>query len=124
MTREIMKMPAGREMDALIATDVMKWEELKHYDSHLSRDGFMGWMDRETKTVQRPEFWNPSESIEDAWVVVEKLRKKYQPLKFYLVVDKKIRACITPILLDDEWEAIGETVPLAICRAALLAVIE
>ena len=84
MTRdEILKMEAGREMDALMAEKVMGW--------HLvtDKDGWKHWGDKDGRWgagmnqsshddyEDGEDFhvlhWHPSESILWAWEVVEKL---------------------------------------------------
>lgn len=95
---EIAKMPAGREMDAL----VMEWV---------------------TKFTVNDNFYIPhySTDISAAWQVVDKMKER--GLGFAIHCGENWR----PIALFDKEESendwIGaETAPLAICRAALLAV--
>jgi hypothetical protein len=95
MTREeILNMPAGREMDALIAEKVIDpdWVKLKNLCPHYSTD------------------------IAAAWELVEKM--KY----FTLYRGDGYWECEYSGQYLESIDA--ETAPLAICRAALLAVIE
>ena len=98
MTRaEILSMPAGREMDALIA-QMLYPEAIEFY-----------------------AFPNYSTNIKDAWEVVEKLRSRVNAFTIG-----------ASIILDNGWAVEwrngdfvhDKSVPLAICKAALLAVTE
>lgn len=130
MTRdEILNMEAGPEMDALVAEKVMGW--------HLETDdkGWKYWTDdtglyyqgcvqHEDDFEDEEDFhilhWHPSESILWAFEVVEKMRYKriihnpeFSPLwEAHLTCD------------SGYGDATAPTLSLAICRAALLAVME
>jgi hypothetical protein len=97
MTREeILNMPAGREMDALIAERVFKTTE----DDDWGSDGLLSF----------------STDIAAAWQVVEKLKPNYPLLDMYCIGDW------ASSFGDGEWGyGYAETAPLAICRAALIA---
>jgi hypothetical protein len=121
---EILAMPAGREMDALIAEKVMGWTLGEPHEIH-------GWMMHGMVTVRdwvgstndagitHIEKWSPSTDIAAAWEVVEKLGDKFDELErgdggeFWMCVvyPDGFIPCV----------ARAETAPLAICRAALLA---
>lgn len=121
---EILNMPAGREMDALIAERVMGWEIHPHKTHYIHNDGKTGYF------VPCGEF-QPSEDIAAAWQVVERMRYK----NFY-----SQHTDLTLASENEEWwswtfidhnplagyseKATAETAPLAICRAALLAVMD
>jgi len=117
MTRdEIMAMEAGREMDALVAEKVMGWE-LRTFKSN----GVDFWHIPGTVRCEldAPKF---STDIGAAWEVVEKmigemwnLSLEYQSAVYWCEFGK---TCVPG---DGE---IADTAPLAICRAALLAVME
>jgi hypothetical protein len=110
-------MKAGRELDALIAEKVMGWEY---------RDNFYSWGELVT-----PAHWikdngwttdktpNYSESIADAWLVVEKLRG----LGTVDLMDDDGKRWISLIIpkFKAHVRAQAETAPLAICKAALKA---
>lgn len=106
---EIMNMPAGREMDALIGHHVM---------------GLVGPSDI---------YWEYSTNISAAWDVVEKIGEKkntqlYLCTNFSSEFGNQFYAEIF-INWDGEAEnvvtsATAETAPLAICRASLLAVMK
>lgn len=117
MTRdEILKMGAGREMDALVAEKVMGWsvEEATGY-----------WLDDE----QYIAYSSPldfSTSIDDAWKVVEKM----QDIDLYILIADGYHHVGWHIELCNKFgETLAnirdcETVSLAICRAALLVVMD
>lgn len=113
---EILNMPAGREMDALIAKKVMGLQ--KCGDSFV--DGLY-WLPSGIPDYP-PEY---SSDMSAAWQVVESLRKRD-----YRIFLSYARNIVT-ITLDhdnhhkdmDFWIE-AKTAPLAICRAALLAVME
>jgi len=139
MTRdEILNMPAGREMDALIAEKVMGWNIL------TKPDGYRYWADTDGEFAcgVPPEEgyfedeedlhllkWHPSESILWAWDVVEVLRGKFWSTTI-TQWDHSRKTVVTCEYRSGRGEhkaplyADADTAPLAICRAALLAVME
>lgn len=127
MTREeILSLPAGRELDALVAKRVMRWT----WASEWYEKGIPDWL---------PHY---SSEIAAAWEIVEKLVERgwyfeiRTPSRVYKTVDITWHSRIR----DAEhgtWDRYGgdsdgvigddlraETLPLAVCRAALLAVME
>jgi len=101
-------LPPGPELDALIATKVMGWGII-HYAGH--------------QIIQRPGItmneWSPSQSIADAWEVVEKLKHADNfEIAFYE------GEWVVGSYVNDEpiWEASAATLPHAICLAALKAI--
>lgn len=136
MTRdEILNMPAGREMDALIAEKVMGKrvfcanEELGGIVSgsivrqgvwQMCEDGAM----YDDRTVYAESIPHYSEGIAAAWEVVEKMQTidAERPTEILRLpsVDNKWRVRFTTQIFPG-W---GDTAPLAICRAALLAAME
>lgn len=115
MTRdEILAMPAGREMNALIVEKVMKWNvkvTLKDY------------------VIEYPRY---STDIAAAWQVIEKLA--HEPyswdIKSVNLIGGKLNWFVCywgdgskpGTILD--WYTYCDSLPLAICRVALLAVME
>lgn len=59
-----------------------------------------------------PVYWSPSTNIGAAWEVVDEMGDRFDSLS--LTLSGKWRVTIGPV------EALAETAPLAICRAALL----
>lgn len=128
MTRdEILKLEAGDELDALIAEKVMGWHSVE------DKWGYKAWYDAEDRFQcgihkgdsheDSEDFhilhWHPSSSILWAWEVVEKANAFFleQPQNYD---DKTWSASIS--ISSYLWDAEADTAPLAICRAALLAV--
>jgi hypothetical protein len=125
MTRdEILNMPASREMDALVAEKVMEF-------------GVMRWINHPTydpKIITPVEMELPhySTDISAAWQVLEQLRdpSESEP-DFWSITDAGIEQ---GWIVENIWAhhdgdipnfaVQAETAPLAICRAALLAVLE
>ena len=120
MTRdEILKMPAGYEMNKLIATNVMGWALVNNH----GEAGGKFWIGHGGSFGDMPERYLPdfSGEIAPAFSVVEKLQESglgfsisdYSPSKGW---------CAEFYGKQQNSKADGETAPLAICRAALLAV--
>lgn len=121
-------MEAGPELDRLVAERVMGWwigdceahflvESVESFPAYLR--GSKKW-DARDRVYRSPahnsEFWSPSTSIADAWEVVEKMDTGNS---FQLSTR-----------FTDWWASFtistnvsASTAPLAICRAALLAVL-
>ena len=115
---DIDNMPAGREMDVLVAERVMGWE-YEHPVWRLPSGGFV---------VYKPVF---SISISAAWEVVEKMRISVIQSEdgWYAAVTEDVIhtfSCNNPPNISKEvhgkYWAVAEIAPLAICRAALKAV--
>ena len=117
---DIDTLSAGHEMDALVAEHIMGWER---QGSGWNVNGSISWPDPEGNTT--PLAWVKdfpfSSDIAAAWQVVEKLilDNKLFELEFYQEsVDSRPR-----------WgaafgiESYADTAPLAVCRAALKAVL-
>lgn len=136
MTRdEILNMPAGREMDCEIAKHVLSKEPtlVKEIEGYLFgekitlRGDFTvrrEWVDAGDYTIpvdsggtdRLPGY---STDIAAAWQVVENLKHKC----FYFEIDKTQKYFC--LFCDDlDYAVIADSAPLAICRAALLAVME
>lgn len=113
-------LPAGRELDALVAEKVMGWRRLPDTPEwgvppDYTTGGALGW---------RPY----STDIAAAWEVVEKLREGWLEVNLDCTAfncANTVRCCVTkqgqqhppfPLYAD------AKTAPLAICRAALRAV--
>ena len=105
-TREqIEKMPAGSDIEILVSDEVLK----------LSKEE---WNKRFFNN--RTRF---STDMNCAWEIVEKVGLMVRPS---ILVGKWVAMKFERVYLSGKWEGIGEvtadTAPLAICRAALLAV--
>lgn len=129
MTREtdVRAMPAGRELEAMVAECVMGWEYFGQQSMGPpifripSPAGF--------RTSDSPSF---SEEIAAAWVVVEAMRAKGYGFEIWARDSEDIplqngeawAAEFTlpgGFLTDRRWKGSADSAPLAICRAALLA---
>jgi len=102
--KEILHMPAGQDMDLLVAEEVLK----------LSTDE---WNNRFFfSTGNKTKF---STDISAAWEVVEKLLDDEE---YDFAIRSSVRGWhVTIEAKYDDYVANAETIPLAICRAALLA---
>ena len=104
-------MPAGPEMDLLIATKVMGWGDcVEHHP--------MGWI---LVGPYHVGMWSPSTEIQKAWEVVKKMNGNGYIVRINSGPDSAMCR-----IIDSNGDGIAsnfcETAPLAICRAALLAV--
>ena len=111
------EMPAGQEMDMLIAEKVMNWKQLSNRLWH-DDDGNERWIDADKSFIHQP-CWSPSTNIADAWEIMEGVSS------FRLVYYRGKWEC-TIIAWGAEGAtghfAEADTGMLAICRAALKAV--
>jgi hypothetical protein len=114
-------MQAGPQLDFLIGTKVMGWRLECFADAKQTP---IGWVDKDvTKYIATPE-WSPSTNIAHAWQVVEALELRgglisqmYSQGGCWSVgIEPDPGSGLTPC-----YRAVGETAPLAICRAALEA---
>jgi len=107
-------LPAGREIDSLVAEKIMGWKP--------DRDELWRWDDGSGsgRPIECPRF---SEDIAAAWTVVEKLGE--DGFLLYRVSNRPIWRAqfnLAEAVFDWPGYADAETAPLAICRAALSAV--
>jgi hypothetical protein len=138
MTRdEIMNMPAGREMDALIAEKIFKLEGVNYYGRPnlgpwviVEQDDATGlycWVGDGSDFDEHRIYSVPlySKDIESAWAVAAKGSSfgvdNYSTISQEEAADGIVR-WTSEIYIDRWGEADADTAPLAICRAALLAV--
>ena len=136
MTRdEIARLPANRETDALIAERVMGWEKSParvsfRLGGYLVDPGENVYTDKSGNTYATFEVPEFTKDIAAAWQVMDWMREntveKYTapslfsvPHGWSMVLYEK-NDNHAPAWLD----AFAPTAPLAICRAALLAVME
>ena len=138
---DILNMEAGRELDRLVAEKVMGWK-LVNYETYMpakteadyadaaNNDGWM-WegMAGDGEAWQ----WKPSTDISAAWQVWEKLRQsgEWCCLDIGSDYDYCYRVTLIPSNFDEKYEGKHEptvtidgegSAPLAICKAALLAI--
>lgn len=130
-------MQAGRELDAMVAEKVMGWKRMRWCDWKQDERTSLtySWHDVDGKMVKLAEnsddyedprpAWSPSTSIADAWEVVEKLSGREKlPMRVQIDngYDKPWVVTISSWKTGQEWHGESESLPLAICRAALKAV--
>jgi len=119
---------AGRELDALIAEKVMGWTPCYHDD-----DVVVAWRDENgyekffTDPTQSDNEWSPSTDMNDAWVVVERLRES-KTFSLHDIWDEEDIIMFNATFQHNDtyhvvnYESYANTAPLAICLASLKAV--
>lgn len=123
---KIEEMPAGRELDAFVAEKVMGWKYVDHneaYDLPISGVAFGKGSPDGLSRCPVPYY---STDIAAAWEVVEKLRKDGFAFDSYSSGSEEAEHPWTDaIFMKDNNECLvrAETMPLAICRAASMAVL-
>ena len=128
-TVKIDKIPAGREMDELIAIEVMGWRK------HFRNTAWWVPAELENESIQSPcqimgmtceeHRFAPSTDILAAWEVMEKITEKHWKFKLRRLPGKDYMAYFQNLLrfpIECESAPSG-TAPLAICRAALKVVL-
>jgi hypothetical protein len=127
MTREeILKLEAGRELDALIFAkifDKMAFRSDGNFVFSNKReyldDGDAYYLGEYQEIIQLPFY---STDIAAAWEVVEKIREYIECI---WPNDRGLWSLLSYERLEEGLTTVSaETAPLAICRAALLAVME
>lgn len=107
-------LPAGPELDRLIAEKVMGWTFEAELGNYWLEDG----TDVCRVLIGGHEYWRPSTNIAHAWEVVEHLR----PDKIIRLSDDVDRWVAFFVFAGWRGQFNAPTAPLAICRAALAAV--
>lgn len=114
MTREeILALPTGKKLDALVAEKVMGWE------AKPGRAYYWTGKDRVVRSV----FYQFSTDISAAWELLCKFKTHqvtFHENGFYQQSDMKYRV----IIAKNQHVAYANTAPEAICKAALLAVMD
>lgn len=127
-------MPAGPELDALVARDVMGWSFCRGGIGPMYRIVTPG--DPPTVMVRSCVEWNPSSDLVHALEVVERMRglgysfaisagPSGDFLSAFEIFDPRLMGgndLIENASLGDGVCPSGQTIALAICRAALIAV--
>ena len=125
MTREeILKLEPSPELDRLVAERVMEWQESSDFAIE-KETGDLFKIDLSDSIFKGLWKWSPSTDIAAAWEVVNKLLSRYNisiysgryPIRWFVQM-VAVEDWETKALVEDE------NLPLAICRAALLAVME
>jgi hypothetical protein len=121
MTREeILNMPAGREMDALIAEKVLNLM----VDYEFEEPFVPALRDKYDEWGYLPNY---SADIAAAWEVVEKMRMAIIPKDgggWFAAIEQDFDETLGYYERQVSYWITADTVPLVICRTALLAVME
>lgn len=116
MTREeILNMKAGPELDALVAEHVMEWTVTQHEDY---------WMAKRQDGVKLFSWqWKPSQDIEAAWDVMERMKDVHSCVWYHSDVETGETGwwCM---MASPYADVLSDTAPLAICLCALIASLE
>lgn len=114
LTREqILAMPAGRELDALVAQHVMGYNEHNfEFDEELQESYRLEFNESVQDDVWEP--FEPSQKIAAAWEVVEKLSDKD------FTIFKGDDHC--EVSIGSRKAITGKNVPELLCKTSLLAV--
>lgn len=116
IANDIMNMTPGRELDALVAEKVMGWKERVDFDCIVEDTDVL--IRYEPFSMEVREF-HPSTDISAAWEVVEKIVSKGFSIQLDFEGDDYAFWINSGTRKLYEY---GKTAPEAICRAALLAV--
>jgi hypothetical protein len=120
---EIMKLEAGRELDTLVAEKVMGLTADKEHCPYCGAEMWIGALRSRCSSCSEWRYgWykNYSDDISAAWEVVEKIREYIECI---WPNDRGLWSLLSYERLEEGLTTVSaETAPLAICRAALLAV--
>jgi hypothetical protein len=139
LTREeILAMEPGRELDKLIAEQVMGWS-IYRFDKDVPERCYYMLVDKSFDPVVDDGYWNAGErkteeeawndnrpfstDISAAWEVVMHLKSKY----WYFMLSDENEGWEASFYWDPHrpaFEAVSSDAPQAICKAALLAVLK
>lgn len=123
MNREqIMNMEPGRELDALVAENVLGWT------ASFGPWGITDyWTNDKMESTHKVGEFKPSTDIATAWEVVEKIQKTHH---FMLSRDVRYKQYMALFEIHGDeppyepFEYESDSMPEAICKAALLAVLD
>ena len=122
---EIMRLQAGREIDLLVAEQVMGWQvetdgaKLRKLSGYFSRDeGRRWWRNPEGGWHCDPPGY--SSDIKDGWKVVERMNMNGKPLSLFQGSDGNRVAFDEPGAVAPAF-TVEKSLLLAICKAALIA---
>ncbi len=121
-TSKQMKVPAGPDLDRTVAEIVMLWERRQNGTDPETYGGpIYAWYQGERQVAWATDWydwkaWSPSTRIEDAMMVVTELRVRGISTEI-LVNPGHIRVRLN---YGELASVFADTVPLAICQAALL----
>lgn len=121
--KEILNEPPGIQLDQWVSIHVMGYEIKKEYIWDQSFYEFYYREGIKYENVHYPDEWQPSKYIDAAWIVVEKMRILGFNLNIY--VHQSGYTIVYPSTASGlaAEEVMCKTTPDAICKAALLAVL-
>lgn len=119
MTRdEILAMKPGRELDAIIINQIMNWPVIKN--EFYIGGAIVEISDKEGAAI---EFCSPSKDMNLAYKVVEKMKQTHC-ITIGTDTGGRYYCCFTPFGGNMVWTSHSTaSLPEAICKAALLAVL-
>jgi len=130
MTREeILKLEPGSELDRLVAERVMGWQESSDFAIE-KETGDLLKIDLSDSIFKGLWKWSPSTDIAAAWEVVRKMLDSgwgceiYSPNNPYALENADKWFVVFAKSEQPDFRARALFAPLAICRAALLAVMK
>ncbi len=100
----------NRQLDIFMAEKVMGWRFIRSFP-----DNEHVFQDEKTRMITIPHHWNPTESISDAFQVVEKMRTTH--FKWFEMAHRP-NGFTCNFSGDPKHTEFAETAPLAICLAA------
>ncbi|GAB7057397.1 hypothetical protein JCM16163A_41460 [Paenibacillus sp. YK5] len=114
---EILAMPSGRELDVLVAEKVMRGTAHTYVFNNKTINGMMVPIENGTRISRIPHY---STDISAAWEVVEKMKRN----DWVFVINSISEEWTALFYLDriHEHEVTCNSAPEAICKAALLAI--
>lgn len=114
---EVLAMETGAMLDSFVAENVMGWEQggVDHRgERQYLKDGLI-----QNCTIDGTYAWEPSTDISAAWEIIEKLQER----ELFISVEAR-RENYRANFNKDEPFIYARTAPEAICKAALLAVMD
>lgn len=115
------------DLDYLLAERAMGWTEDPEgcWLDKNNKYADTGWGTKDN-TYHLP-FWQPSTNVATAWIVIQKLKDWEFVLQWNTqgkAAGKWVAYFSKDLFMDDQEGIFAKTAPLAICRAALKAVIQ
>lgn len=119
---EILQIPAGSRMDAVIAEQIMGWHWLvydKDYNWAKISETTGAWVDKNNHFFHN-ENWKPSIDVAYSWKVIETMQTSDTGNWFFSLQHENTYGTKDWYAEFGAYRMWGSTAPIAICRAALL----